>query len=705
MQVWRRHPWLLRGLALLVALLGAVMPALLAPQAVSGFEDRVADWAWRLGARDAPERRVVLVDIDERSLAEIGPWPWSRATMAELSLRLAASGARVQAFDIAFPDERPGDGQLREAWSGAPAVVAQVLSIDPGVTPAVGEVDLASAVPACPSFAPRSFGYYGTAATLLQAHPVGGHITPRVGSDGVVREVPALICHQGHARPSLALAILWRAAQPDPAGHPAALPLPDWAWHDMTEASPYPPGLAPAAWLTSASLPGLRVPLDGQGNLRVPFALARQAMLSVSAADIIKGRADLDLLAGAMVIVGATAFGVGDTVATPLAPVAAGLEVHAQALVGLLDQRIPYTPGHWPLAQGLALSALAGLLLASAVRQRAVPAKRLPLIGLALALGLLALVGVALLGYALWLPWLPLVSFCLLASVALATVEHALVRAQRERLSAHLGAYLPGPVARQLMASEPSGSLQLESREVCVLVAGIRNFTALATHGDADEVASLLHAYCCLAVDILERHGAVVDNVVGDTLVAVWSDANAAAAAQALAAAQDLVRQTRPLLASRHPVADDSPIQPLALGVGVEAGTAIVGSFGPSRRRAHAALGEPVSVASRIQQMTADLSIPVLIGPRLARVLQGQDVVVLGDYLLEGLGRHYPLFAPASWRELSDVDPNWASSAVGDAAPAAEGDEWSRWRATPSRREPPGSASTSAPATLRRRHA
>ena len=708
MQLWRRHPWLLRGLALLASAVGALLPPLLAPNAVSGVEERAADWAWQLSASQATERRVVLVDIDEPSLAEIGPWPWARATMAELSSRLASAGVRVQAYDIAFPDQRSDDDALRAAWSGAPAVVAQVLSIDPLVTPTVGTAGGGTSSSGCPPFAPNSFGYYGTSEILLQARPAIGHITPRIGSDGVVRQMPALICQDGAAVPSLAMAMLWRAAQPEHGARPATgRPHSDWVWHASSEPSPFPTGLGPAAWLTSPSLPGVLVPLDGSGNLRVPFSVSRQALLSVSAADVIKGRADRALLNGAMVIVGATAFGIGDTVATPLASVAAGLEVHAQTLVGLLDQRIPYTPERWPIWQALALIALASVLIMAAVQRRGVPAKRLPLIGLGLSLAVLAFAGGSLVAFAIWLPWLTLVIFCVLASVSLATVEHALVRAQRERLSAHLGAYLPGPVAQHLMASDPSGSLQLEPRSVCVLVAEIRNFTALATHGDPAEVASLLHAYCCLAVEIIERHGGVVDNVVGDCIVAIWpgSADSATGPARALAAAQDLVRETRPLLASRHPVADDSLIQPLALGVGLEAGVAIVGSFGPSRRRAHAALGEPVSVANRIQQMTADVSIPVLIGPQLAGLLPGDQMEVLGDYLLEGLGKHYRLFVPVGWSELTYVDSNWASSAVGDPGRVPDASEWSRWSENPTRYESAGPGLPGALAAFRRRSA
>jgi adenylate cyclase len=206
-------------------------------------------------------------------------------------------------------------------------------------------------------------------------------------------------------------------------------------------------------------------------------------------------------------------------------------------------------------------------------------------------------------------------------------------------------------------------------------------------------VAALLHAFCCLAVDVVEKHGGVVENVVGDSITAVWgaaphSKTNTHAIEQtnpgnfampAVAAAQELLRVSRPLLVSSRPVAEDSPVQPLALGIGLESGLAIVGSYGPARRRAHAALGEPVSVANRIQKMTSDLSIPVLVGPQLAACLPAEALEPLGDYLLEGLGKHCALFAPTGWADLAPVDSNWAHSVANPADKAADTSDWSRW--------------------------
>ena len=127
MQLWRKHPGLLRAGALLVAAAAAFLPGVFAPQGVAEVEELASDAFWRLGKDQHSERRVVLLDIDDKSLQAVGPWPWPRTTMAALSNRLAEAGVQLQGYDIAFSDLRNGDDELALAWvenrgRGRPAV-------------------------------------------------------------------------------------------------------------------------------------------------------------------------------------------------------------------------------------------------------------------------------------------------------------------------------------------------------------------------------------------------------------------------------------------------------------------------------------------------------------------------------------------------------------------------------------------------------
>ncbi|MCB1983314.1 MAG: CHASE2 domain-containing protein, partial [Rhodoferax sp.] len=204
MRFWHRHPWPLRVLALALAALAATLPGLLWPAAVAALEDRSADLYWRLAASAAAERRIVVVDIDERSLREVGPWPWPRETLADLVERIADAGPGVQVVDIVLAEPRPGDDRLGLAVERARPVLAQLFSLDPDVAPEVGTV-VGGRAP-CDATAAPSFGHYGLAPALAGVQPAAGHIAPRVDADGVIRHLPARVCHAGRAHPTLALA-------------------------------------------------------------------------------------------------------------------------------------------------------------------------------------------------------------------------------------------------------------------------------------------------------------------------------------------------------------------------------------------------------------------------------------------------------------------------------------------------------------------
>ena len=129
----------------------------------------------------------------------------------------------------------------------------------------------------------------------------------------------------------------------------------------------------------------------------------------------------------------------------------------------------------------------------------------------------------------------------------------------------------------------------------------------------------------------------------GDAVIAMWNqpELSRRQAQAALNAALELLQDIPALF----PVPPPNGVEPLALGVGIETGAALVGSVGPAMRRHHTVLGETVTVAVRLQAMTADLAQPLLVGPGAAALLPKEKLVSLGDFLLEGLKRTYTLFA------------------------------------------------------------
>lgn len=588
---------------------------------LSQWDELSASLSWRMADQQAVERRVLIVDIDEKSIQAIGAWPWPRARQAELLEKLDQAGVSLKILDILFDGPSPDDARLSSALASAvPTVMAQLFSLSP--EPAVHSGQLAGALPlaACPRPAERAYGYMASDAQL-RASPFAGHITPLVDPDGAIRQVPALICHDGKTYASLAIAGVMAASQSIPELHPGVSLLdPPW-------------------WL---DLGGVRLPLDGAGHLRVSYRMPRAGLLAISAADVLQGRAPVDLLQGAWVLVGASAFGARDAIPTPQGRAVSGVEVHAQLLSAMLDDRTPYRPRGGALWSWL-LGGLSALLLLAALRLAPRGAALvLPMVALANILAIFGLSTLMLLNQHLWLGWVAPGVFTVFAATLLSAGEFARLRCERERLYCHLASYLPEPVARQVATQEPSAQVRARRCEATVLHADLRNFSAYCSGRPPEETAMVLHLFFTTASRIVEAHGGVVEQMVGDSLLAVWNGSAPCTGhgARALDAAEELWRVCTPQLpriASRH-------VPPLDLGIGVETGTVLIGSFGPAARRTHAVLGEAVTVATRLQALTGELAHPILIGSAVAGT-DPERAHRLGDFLLAGMTEPRTVYA------------------------------------------------------------
>lgn len=637
-----RAAWARRNAATLAGLLVALLAWLLLLAStgpwLAALQERVGDWAWTLGAGRGDERRLIVIDVDERSLAEVGPWPWPRATQARLIDQLAQAGASQQVLDIVFTTAQPQDAILAQALARHRPVLAQAFALQQSGHPTVGQPTGALDWPTCPAPFAEASGYLANQPSLLSPGLHAGHITPRVDADGLVRHQPAIICHAGRAWPALGIAALKQgSAEP-------GLTLTRGGWLD-------------APWQLTAQGLG-RIPLDDAGNLRIGWRLHPDQFISLSAADVLAGRTPADLLQGAWVLVGSSAFGLNDTIATPYAAAASGLQAHAQIITALIDGRTPYTPRYAPwLLALLAALGLAHMAWLARARTQALgqgvahpfPVYLLPLVALGQALLLLALHSLLQLHAALWLGWVQPALLLLIAGLVLGMVAHARSRQDRDRIYAHLASYLPAPVAAALALQRPSSAIQAATRQVSVLVADIRNFSAYCEARPPEEAAAVLHAFFSEATRIIQAHGGVIEAFQGDAVLAAWNaelqQADAASARShaslALAAAAEL------LAASRKVLPDPAPagLEPLSLGIGVETGPAMAGSFGLASRRTHMVMGRTVTIASRLVEMTADLAHPILVGEGLAGQIGGAGLQSMGTFLLDGLRVPHHIYA------------------------------------------------------------
>ena len=596
------------------------------PSTLSVLEERSADWIWRRTASKQTERRVIIIDIDEASLAQFGPWPWPRERMQHISERLQEEGVALQVYDLVFADGKEGDEDLAATLVRNQATIAQVFAIHGGQ---IQQGHLTGSLPwaHCPAVFPSSNDYLGNTATFA-ALPAG-HITPALAADGSVRSQPAFICHHDKAYPALFLAAALRIS-------------------DSTSEAQLQPGkglLGPAWQLSGIPFTTRPVAINSRGNARVPWGVHPQAFVSISARDVLERRVPAGLLENAWAIVGSTALGMNDRIATPFSNPGAGVLVHAEFLVGMLDGTIPREP-RFHLAWGLLLGLLGAVVLCHVARRQHKHRSYYLLLG-ALA-GMLLLFGfkaVLLARAALWFSWVPPAIFLAACALNLSALEYAWSRRERDRIYSHLSSYLPRPVAAALALRDPSDVIEANRCGIVALYADIRNFSAYCEQRPPEESAAVLHAFISVATETIEQHGGIIESIQGDAILAVWQTDTLAQtpassadmhqqATSALAAALTLLERAPEFLPQLN---NDPVLQPLALGIGLESGHATVGSFGPARRRTHLALGHPVTQAIRLEKMTTELAHPLLAGENLVAAIGETHLFESqGVFLLDG---------------------------------------------------------------------
>ena len=601
------------------------------------MEQRSADLIWRLGALHDDERRLIVVDIDEPSLQEIGPWPWPHETQARLIDQIAAQGARQQIFDLVFTEPRAHSQVLVQAIQQHQPVLSQVFALEQGGKPSVGQLAGALDWATCPQPFGQADGFLANFPALQPGHT--GHITPRIATDGIVRHQPAVICYHDKSYPALGLAAFMSGtAQGSITLERGTSALgPSWALHGANFA------LGP-------------IPLEDNGDLIVSWRTHPDSFISVSAADVIAGRVPRDLMKGAWVLVGGTAFGLNDTIATPYGGNSAGLQVHAQIITALIDGRTPYTPRAAGLLQWLVCIPAAISFFFLSFYRRTFPVYLLPVFALGWATVYWGSHALLLLHQALWVGWAGPALFVVLTGSFMGLLEHSKSRIDRDRLYTHLSSYLPAPVAAALALQPPTSAIRASTKQVSVMFADIRNFSAYCEARPADESAAVLHAFFSTAARVVEAHGGVIESFQGDAVIAVWNgdpspDPISTQSRSRLGVAyhaQHALNAAIALSADMQGVLPDpapAGLEPLSIGIGVETGPAMVGSFGMASRRTHMVMGRTVTIASRLVEMTSELSHTILIGEGLAGQVGGVGLQSMGVFMLEGMRAPHHVYA------------------------------------------------------------
>jgi len=311
----------------LVAALAVALVSLARPAAFTHIEYGIYDRLARAVGTRPPGGRVAIVDVDERSLSSIGQWPWRRDTVAELLARIRDLGAATIGVDVIFAesDRRGGedskpDAALARTLREGGVVLGYAMRFDgePDAGAACAPPPLGLSIVQAgsadddPFF--RATGAVCSLPELTEAAGAQGFLNAAPDSDGILRRVPLLLQFGEGTYPSLALATV--AAMTGT--RDVALRIEN-------------------ANTSTLALNGHDIPLDGKSNLLVRYRGKKRMFRYVSAADVMQGRVPPGTFRDTLVMVGTTALGTREVVATPLDTLFAGVEVQATVADNLLQ--------------------------------------------------------------------------------------------------------------------------------------------------------------------------------------------------------------------------------------------------------------------------------------------------------------------------------------------------------------------------------
>lgn len=570
--------------------------------------------------QDRVDGRIIIVDIDEHALQTVGRWPWDRSTIARLLHTLSEEGqAAVIGVDLLFPEPSADDDALA-SLTERPIIFAQSFGAErqrPSGMPGAG-VSLHGVEPPAAMHAQSVVGITPALAGQAKA----GHISPTFDPDGKIRHIKPLLTYQGRAHETLALAMMRAFLEHPPAYSLSLNPEPLGSAYQLTD---------------SANI--IQLPLDAQGRLRLPFQTQTHGFLHVSAADVLHGALPRDLLANRLVLLGSSATGLGDLVATPVHPTHPAVQIHATLLQALLDRHFIIQPQTTPIIL------FAILLLLVLIVEIALP-RTAPIKGAAIVIALAALWVV--LNHLAWrqgyhLPISPplILLAALLMIHGLSALQSA--RGEKRHLVRQLGAYLPREVARQVIRG--GDPFKPERRPLTVMFIDLRGFTAMAEGMAPEALAELMDRYLSLVTRLIHNHGGTLDKYMGDGVMAFWGAPleNPAHAQAAYQAALDIAHGIDQLSQSLS----SEGLPPLRAGIGLHTGTATVGNLGTRFRHTYTALGDTVNIASRMEGLTRALDKTILLTGDTAQQLHHAELEDLGLHHVRGRREPVRILTPA----------------------------------------------------------
>jgi adenylate cyclase len=711
------------GLTILAAL---VAVRLADPLPLEILRLKVFDYYQQLKPREIPKNSpVVIIDLDENSLKEVGQWPWPRTTVAEMVRKLFEKGVVVVGFDVVFAESdrmsgpivaksMPGlDDTTRERLSSMKSnddVFADIIRASKRVVLGQGALyaskELQKITPMPSSvfqrtpgakfrkpehFLPKTLGMVRNLPELEKAvlDKRGGLRNGGIGMfsllpepDGIVRRVPAFISF---------------VTAPSKEGAPNRQTLVSALSLEMLRIAFRRPMIA--AWsdaiginrVTVAIRPRLDVTTDTVGRMWPYFSRSDRAKY-IPAKDVLNGTVPIEKLRGKLAIVGTSAVGLLDIKTIPTERFIPGVEVHAQLIETIvnktyLNRRLRLEGWQSPIDLNAAeylLAFLGGLLMIILVPW--VGAKWTLLLFLTLAGGAAGTSWYLFTQHlALFDPVFP-VALIFALYVLLTYTNYAREERQQRETRGAFAKYMSPEMVAKVVEDPTLLTLGGDKRNMTLLFCDVRGFTTISEQFGAEGLTVLINKLLTPLTNVILDSGGTVDKYMGDCIMAFWNAPLDVAdhPRKACHAALGMMKAMGPLneTLAAEAVVDGRTHYDLKVGIGLNSGDAVVGNMGTAQRMDYSVLGDTVNTAARLEGQSKSYGVDIVIGPQTAECVPDMAVVELDLIQVKGKTVGLNIYALMGDEEMAQSPEFLAlKSAIDRMLAAYRGQKWDEAKA------------------------
>ena len=591
------------------------------PSSFETFDNKLRDMLFINRGPIKTTGNVIIIDIDEKSLAEIGQFPWSRDDLGTLVINLTNAGVLAMGFDIMFP----------EPDNTSPKKIINDLGIG-NLVPDDKKIDFdelfASVVSQTPTILGYTFDfnnnsqYKGLEAPNIPAiffekgkkqetlnhllTPTGviknipiiqdnsyssGFFNATPDSDGVIRSVPLAASYDMGVYPSLALELV-RAIK--------GVNKVEVQYDELG--------------VRSIELGDLLVPTDKYGRIAVNFRGPGFTFKYISASDIIRGAFDPKDVKDKIALIGTSATGLLDLRNIPFDTLYPGVEVHANVIDNILDEDFISTPPEAVLYNMIFTFVMSFLVVMGVGYSGAL---LLPFIITALGLGFVYFINYMLFTngmiLSLFYPLLALFLGALVSVIVNYFLETRLKNLIKGKFSSKVSPQVMEDIIRN--AAQGKDTFIAKEHEITVTFSDVRNFTNISeAAGNAQVLIQFLNEYMDEMTQIIMKYEGTVDKFIGDAIMSYWNAPSIVEnhVEKAVDATLDQIHAVAPLnikvkkderFKAICDMASESGLEPIEIGIGINIGMATIGEMGSSGRSDYTAIGDPINLGARLEAL------------------------------------------------------------------------------------------------------